>query len=128
MEQTDSIWEAFLHLPEMEVNHIKKLDKHRRHIMYWIRKVAPRTKGMGLKLMKFHAILPLAEDIFLDGLTLKFDTSANESHHKPSTQAAMLTWRSHRTINLQTATPLTKLKLIELAMLELEEGKMVWEY
>ena len=53
------IWEAYLHLPEMEVKHVKKLDKKHRHIMYLIRKVAPRTKGMGLKVMKFHAILHL---------------------------------------------------------------------
>ena len=122
------IWEAYLHLPEMEVKHVKKLEKKHRHIMYWIRKVAPRSKGMGLKLMKFHAILHLAEDIFLNGVPLEFDTSANESHHKPSKQAAVLTQRSHRTFNLQTATRLTEFKLIELAMLELEGGRMVSQH
>ncbi len=122
------VWEAYLHSPEMQVRHVKKLEKKHRHIMYLIRKVAPRVKGMGLKLMKFHAILHLQEDIFLYGVPLEFDTSANESHHKPSKQAAVLTQRSHRTFNIQTATRLTEFKLIELAMLELEEDKKVWEY
>ena len=87
------VWEAYLHSPEMQVRHVKKLEKKHRHIMYLIRKVAPRVKGMGLKLMKFHAILHLQEDIFMYGVPLEFDTSANESHHKPSKQAAVLIQR-----------------------------------
>ncbi len=96
--------------------------------MYLMRRIAKREEGMGLKLMKFHAILHLVEDIYLYGVPLEFDTSANESHHKSSKQAARLTQRSHSTFNVQTATRLTEFKLIDLAMLELEEGKVVWEY
>jgi hypothetical protein len=38
---------------------------------------------MGLKLLKFHTILHIWEDIIQFGVPLEFDTSANESMHKP---------------------------------------------
>jgi hypothetical protein len=121
-------WEAYLHLPELETRHLRRLHEKHRYIMYLMRRIAKREEGMGLKLMKFHAILHLVEDIYLYGVPLEFDTSANESHHKSSKQAARLTQRSHSTFNVQTATRLTEFKLIDLAMLELDEGKVVWEY
>jgi hypothetical protein len=122
------VWEAYLNLDEMTVHHVRKLRKKHRHIMYLIRKVAPRVKGMGLKLMKFHAILHLAEDILLFGVPLEFDTSANESHHKPSKYAAILTQRSHATFTYQTALRLVEFTLIDLALLELNGGGRVHEY
>ena len=111
------VWEAYLNNDEMKVKHVKKLEKKHRHIMYLIRKVAPRVKGMGLKLMKFHAMLHLAEDILLFGVPLEFDTSANESHHMPSKYAAILTQRSHATFTYQTALRLVEFTLLDLALL-----------
>ena len=54
-------------------------------------KVAQRTKGMGLKLVKFHMILHIWEDILQFGVPLEYDTSANESMHKPSKKASKTT-------------------------------------
>ena len=122
------VWEAYLNNDEMKVKHVKKLEKKHRHIMYLIRKVAPRVKGMGLKLMKFHAMLHLAEDILLFGVPLEFDTSANKSHHKPSKYAAILTQRSHATFTYQTALCLVEFVLIDLALLELDGGSTTWEH
>ena len=59
--------------------------------MYIMKKVAKRSKGMGLNILKFHAIVHLMEDIQIHGVPLEFDTAANESHHKESKLAARLT-------------------------------------
>ena len=50
-------WESHMNEPTMQVKHVKRLEKKHRCIMCIMRKVAQRSKGMGLKLMKFHAIL-----------------------------------------------------------------------
>ena len=40
----------------MKKDLVKKMERKHRHIMYVITQVAQREEGMGLKLMKFHAI------------------------------------------------------------------------
>ncbi len=121
-------WEAFLNEPEMSLRILERLKKKHRFIMYLMRKIANRTDGMGLKLMKFHAILHTVEDIILFGVPTEFDTGANESHHKPSKYASTLTQRKADTLNHQTATRLTEFRLVDLAMLEIKEGLKLWEY
>ena len=122
------LWEAFLLEEEMSVRDVNKLRLKNRYIMYLLRKVARRKKGMALKVMKFHGILHLADDILLYGVPLEADTSANESHHKPIKKATKLTQMDHRTFNLQTATRMVDFEIIEMAMLELEKGLAVWLY
>ena len=122
------LWEAYLSEPEMEVKTMRNLEQKHRHIMYLIRKVAPRRVGMSWKLVKFHAILHLKEDILLFGVPLEFDTGANESHHKPMKAAGKLTQKRHTTFNLQTAQRLMEFMLIDFAMLEIEKDMVVWEY
>ena len=73
-----------------------------------MRRVAKRTEGMKMNFIKFHLILHLYEDIILYGAPLEFDTSANESHHKDSKQAAKRTQKAAATFNYQTATRLTE--------------------
>jgi hypothetical protein len=121
-------WEAYLCEPEMEVKHLKRLEKKHRYIMYCMQKVAQRTKGMGLKLMKFHGILHMVEDILLYGVPMEVDTGANESHHKPAKAASKHTQQSALTFNFQTATRLFEFQLIDLAMEEINNGGKVWEY
>ena len=121
-------WESYLNEPKMAVKHVKRLEKKHRYIMYVMRKVAQRNKGMGLKLMKFHTILHIWEDIMQFGVPLEFDTSANEMHHKPSKQASKQTQRATETFNFQTATRLTEYDLLDLAMEEIETGRVPWQY
>ena len=121
-------WEAYLHEPKMLKKHLHRLKKKHRVLMYLIKKIAPRTKGMGLKIMKFHAILHMVDDIFLYGVPMEFDTGANESHHKPSKVAAKLTQRHLTTFNIQVATRLFDFMLIDLAMVEIEEDLGRWMY
>lgn len=121
-------WEAFLCQKRMKKAHVKRLAKKHRFIMYIMKNVASRSKGMGLKIMKFHAILHLMEDILLYGVPMEFDTGFNESHHKTTKVAAKLTQRKESTFNHQTAKRMTEFHLLDLAMYEVREGKCVWEY
>ena len=121
-------WEAYLCQKEMKRSDVIRLKEKHRYIMYIMRNVAKRSKGMGLKIMKFHAILHLVEDILLYGVPSEFDTGAQESHHKDSKVAAKLTQRKEATFDYQTGIRMTKFMAIDLAMLEVEDGDVVWEY
>ena len=65
-------WESYLNEPLMQMKHVKRMDRKHRYIMYVMRKVARRSKGMGLKLTKFHMILHIWEDIIQFGVPLEF--------------------------------------------------------
>jgi hypothetical protein len=121
-------WESYLNEPKMYTKHVKRLAKKHRYIMYIVRKVARRQKGMGLKLMKFHAILHICQDIIEYGVPLEFDTSANERHHKTAKKAARRTQRAADTFNFQTATRLVEYELVDLAMEEINTGRVPWDY
>jgi len=121
-------WEAYLNEKEMCKKHLQRLKRKNRYIMWLTRKIANRTKGMGLKLIKFHAILHAVEDIIQFGIPTEFDTGANESHHKDSKQAAKLTQRSGSTFNFQVATRLVEFYLLDLGIEELDHGSKLWEY
>ena len=121
-------WESYLNEPRMELKHVKRLEKKHRYIMYIMRRVAQRKEGMGLKLLKFHMILHLWEDILQFGVPLETDTSANEMHHKPSKFASKLTQRAAETFNFQTATRLCEFDLLDLAIEELEKDRRMWDY
>ena len=121
-------WEAYLTLKQMKKKDVKRLAKKHRYIMYIIKEVADRSKGMGLKLMKFHAIVHLVEDMLLYGVPAEFDTGSNESHHKISKVAAKLTQRKEATFNYQVAKRMTEFLVIDYAMEEVAKGKQLWEY
>jgi len=54
-------WEAWLNSTKMMKSDAHKAKTEHWHIMCLMRKVAARTSGMGLKLMKFYGILHMAE-------------------------------------------------------------------
>ena len=121
-------WEAYLNEKEMSKEHVIKLEKKHRYLMYIMKKVAKRTEGMGLNIMKFHAIIHAVGDIKLNGVPTEYDTAANESHHKPAKHAAKLTQMAANTFQFQTATRLVEFILVSLAMAEIENGPKLWEY
>lgn len=112
-------WEAYLSQPTMKKAHVSKLGMKHRYIMYIMKRVAKRTKGMGLNLMKFHAIIHLMEDIKVNGVPLEFDTSANESHHKPVKYAAQLTQRNQETFIYQVAVRMWEFQILDIALEEI---------
>ena len=102
-------WEAYLNLKKMLKSDVKRLKTKMKYLMYLLRNVAKRYEGMGLKIMKFHALVHLVEDMLLYGVPSEFDTGSNESHHKASKYAAKLTQRNEATFVLQAAQRLTEL-------------------
>lgn len=75
-------WEAYLMSDQMDKKHVTRLQKKNRFVMFLLKKVGNRVKGMGFKVMKFHAIIHLADDILMFGVPMNVDTGSNESHHK----------------------------------------------
>ena len=112
----------------MERKHVVRLQKKHCFIMYIMKQVADRSSGMGLKIMKFHAIIHLITDMILYGSPSEFDTGSNESHHKESKYAAKLTQQKEATFNFQTARRLIEFLCIDLAMEEILNDRCVWEY
>ena len=121
-------WESYLNEPRMDLKTVKRLDKKHRYIMYLMRKVAQRNKGMGLKLTKFHMILHIMDDILQFGVPLEYDTSANESFHKAAKKASKMTQRAAETFNFQVANRLIEFEVIDLAMEEIENGLIPWDF
>ena len=120
-------WEVYLCEPRMELFHVRRLMHKNRFIMHILKKVAQRSKGMGLRLFKFHAIVHMALDILLFGVPMEQDTGSNESGHKVTKVAAKLTQKKASVFEIQTATRLAEFFLIELAMEELD-GRPLWDY
>jgi len=67
-----------------------------------MRKVAKRTSGMRLKLMKFHGIMHMADAILNFGVPLECDTGVNKSHHVPAQKMSLVTQRDMNKIEEQT--------------------------
>jgi len=69
---------------------VQKAKTKHRHIMHLIQKVVVRQAGMGLKLMKFHGVLHVADAVLNFGVPLECDTGCNESHHISTKKVSML--------------------------------------
>ncbi len=120
-------WEAFLMLDTMKLKDVKRLKRKHRVLMYLIKRVFNRTKGVGMKFMKFHGILHLLADILAHGVPNVLDTGPNESHHKLTKLLAKLTQRDVKFFEGQTAQRMIEFLLLEFAVAELD-GKTMWEH
>ena len=120
-------WERWLKSDLMEKQHVLRAEKKHRYLMHLIKRVSRRTAGMGLRIMKFHSIMHVSDDILNFGVPMEFDTGSNESGHKVTKTAARLTQRKEETFDQQTEERLSEMHLLELAQRELE-GHVKWEY
>ena len=120
-------WEAYLTLARMEKKHVRRLKKKHRFLMFLLKKVGNRVKGMGFKVMKFHAILHLAFDILMFGVPMNVDTGSNESHHKTTKVAAKLTQKDIKSFEKQTSNRCNDFHVLDLAIEEID-GRPLWEY
>ena len=120
-------WEQWLRSPEMRVYYVKRAKRKHKYVMYLIKKVGKRTEGMGLRIMKYHAILHICEDIINFGVPLEVDTGSNESGHKATKRAAQLTQKNEETFDEQTALRLKEVMLLNLAKEEMK-GFAFWNY
>jgi hypothetical protein len=120
-------WEAYLNLGEMDRKHVQRLKTKHRYLLYLLKRVADRQEGMGFKVVKFHAVLHLAQDILMYGVPMNVDTGSNESHHKTTKIAAKLTQKDIRTFEKQTSDRLDDFHVLNLAMQEIQ-GNPLWAY
>ncbi len=127
MVETLLQWESWLKSPVLQKTHVRACRHKHRYMMYLIKKVGKRVEGMGLKIMKFHAITHMAMDMENFGVPMEFDTGSNERGHKVTKTAARLTQRNEETFDYQTANRLHEIHLLEMALAEIE-GRPLWEY
>jgi hypothetical protein len=120
-------WEAFLMLPKMQKIHVRRLKKKHRFLMFLLKKIGNRVKGMGFKVMKVHAMIHLAYDILMFSVPMNVDTGSNESHHKRTKVAAKLTQKDIKTFEKQTSNRCDDFHVLDLAMEEID-GRPLWEY
>ena len=120
-------WEAYLCLDQMQKKHVTRLQQKNRFVMFLLKKVGNRTKGMGFRVMKFHAILHLYLDIQMFGVPMNVDTGSNESHHKSTKIAAKLTQKDITTFEKQTSDRCDDFQVLDMALEEID-GRPLWDY
>ena len=120
-------WEQWLKSDKISIDHVKRAQRKHRYLMYLMKKVGRRVKGMGLKIVKFHSIMHMADDILNFGAPMEFDTGSNESAHELEKVAAKLTQKQRQTFDVQTAVCLQEIHLLELAEAEIN-GRSKWNY
>ena len=120
-------WEMWLKQDQMQKNHVELSEKKHRYIMYLIKKVGKRVKGMGLRISKYHGISHMTEDILNFGVPMEYDTGSNERGHKITKTAARLTQKKEETFDQQTSQRLAELHLLEMAEQEFD-GRCLWNY
>jgi hypothetical protein len=83
---------------------------------------------MGLKVVKFHTITHMADDIINFGVPKTFNTESDESAHKPAKVTAKVTQKQKDTFNLQVAKRLTEVHALELPIEEIYGDRLLWDY
>lgn len=126
--ETVLMWEEWLKSDVMAKKDVHRARRKHLYIMYLMRKVGNRTKGMGLKIMKFHAIMHMAQDIIHFGVPMNFDTGSDESGHKPSKTAAKVTQKRKETFDEQVGIRLTEVETLCLAREEFTNRRPLWQY
>jgi hypothetical protein len=112
----------------MELKHVGAAKQKHRYITYLIKKVGNHVKGMGLKLMKFHGIMHMYDmDIIHFSVPMEFDTGTNESRHKLTKKASLLTQKREDMFDQQVEHRRQEVAMLDLAKLEID-GKPLWKY
>ena len=120
-------WDSWLTSDVMLRHDVRRSLKKHRWIMYLIKKIGQRQRGMQLKLLKFHAIMHMSDDIFYFGVPMNYDTGPMEAGHKPVKVAAKVTQKKEDTFEKQTNQRLMEKHMLNLALEEIE-GRPPWSY
>ena len=99
--------------------HIEAASTKHRNLMHMVKKTLRCVKGMGMKIPKLHMILHTCDDIINFGIPSALDTGTNESHHKLSKTAALLTQKKEETCVHQMSIRGEEMLLLALAEQEL---------
>jgi hypothetical protein len=122
------MWELWLESDKIALSHLKRAQHKHRYLMYLIRKVGNGCSGMGLKIVKFHAITHMADDIINFDVPKTFNTESDKSAHKPAKVAAKVTQKRKETFDFQVAKRLTEVHALELAIEEIYGDRLLWDY
>jgi hypothetical protein len=130
MLETLLMWESWRKSDKISHNHVHRAQKKHRFIMHMVQSTANRQAGMGLKIMKFHGILHIADGLINFGVPMNYDMGSDESGHKPATAAAKVTQKQKEYFDEQeVGSRLTEVKALDLAVLkEINEGQCPWKY
>jgi hypothetical protein len=110
------MWVQWLKSDEIPQKLVKRAQKNQSLLMYLIRKVGDRQKGMGLRITKFHAITHMShQDILHFGVPLCFDTGPDEAMHKAAKTAAKLTQKRKELFDEQVGQRMMELRTLGLA-------------
>jgi len=91
--------------------------------MYLMQKVGNRQAGMGLNIVKFQAILQMAEGMIKFGVPMNFGTGSDEeSGHKATKTAAVVQKRKDR-FDGQVGRRLSEIHALQIAHEELKHGR-----
>ena len=120
-------WEIWLKSDMIRVEMLQKARLKFKYIMYLIKKVGRRSEGMGLKIIKYHAILHMVDDILNFGAPSEFDTGSNERGHKVTKKAAGLTQKIAENFDEQTCRRLEEVYLLDMADQEMK-GNAPYDY
>ena len=108
-------WEMWPKSSTLRTNHVSRAKTKHHYLMFLIQKIDNKTARIGLKIVKFHAIMHMAQDILDSGVPMEKDTGANESRHKAEKQAAKLTQNNCARFDLQSGKRLMETFLVNLA-------------
>lgn len=126
--ETLLMWEMWLKSEQISTHHITRAQQKHRFIMYLIRQVANRRAGMRFKIVKFHAIVHMADDILRFGVPMNFDTGSDESGHKVTKTAAVHTQKRREIFDEQVGRRISEVHALRLAFEEIDHGRSIWNY
>jgi hypothetical protein len=104
----------------MDVKDVERAERKHRYIMYLLRKVAPRGEGMGWKIIKYHDITHMVDDIKKFSVPSNIDTESDEAGHKASKTEAMKMKKRKDKFDKQVLIRLSERHLLDLAEAEID--------
>jgi hypothetical protein len=122
------MWEEWLKSDKMNVKDVERAERKHWYIMYLLRKVAPRGEGMGWKIIKFHGITHMVDDIIFLGGPSNVDTEPDEAEHKASKTEAVKTQKRKDKFDKQVSIRLLECHLLDLADAEIDGAARLWQY
>lgn len=119
--------EAWLEQYELRIETVKRFQEKAKEIMAMMKLIGKRVEGMGFKTYNFHGFQHIADEILDLGVPCHVNTRSNESGHKRDKKAAKRTQRRPETFDMQTATQISELDYLDLAMEDIT-GRPLWDY
>jgi hypothetical protein len=99
-----------------------------RELLSLTKHVAPRVDGLKDLTANFHVGTHVSQMMLWFGAATNTNMSTDESHHKADKKTARRTNKQPDTFYISIAKKQTERRAVELAMLDITEGKKRWQY